>query len=138
MIIDKKYLVVKRSRLAGAGKGLFIKVFISRGTRIAEYRGRIITWKDFDADNPYIYSVNRKHVIDARPYKKSVARYANDARGIYSLPGLRNNAKYIEDGLKVFIEATKNIQAGEEILVAYGKDYWDAIRFNIKRANKKS
>jgi|ERR1700722_19411474 len=138
MVIDKKNLVVKRSRLAGAGKGLFTKVFIAKRTLIAQYKGRMITWKEFDADNPFIYSINRKHVIDARTYKKALARYANDARGLHSKNGVRNNSRYIEDGLKVFIEATKDIQPGEEILVAYGREYWDAIRYNTRLANQKS
>jgi hypothetical protein len=136
-VINKKNLLVKRSRLPCAGKGLFTKVYLPKGARIAEYKGRMITWKEFNADNPFIYSINRKHVIDARPYKKTLARYANDARGLYSLKGVRNNSKYVEDGFKVFIEATKDIKRGEEILVDYGKEYWDAIRYNIKLAHQK-
>jgi SET domain-containing protein len=137
ILADKKKLIVKRSRLADAGKGLFTKVFIPKGTRIVPYKGRIISWGEVDEDNPYIYYVNRKHVIDARPYKKALARYANDARGLAPAKGLRNNSKYAEEGLNVFIEAVKDIPAGQEILVPYGKEYWDAIKHNLKLAKEK-
>lgn len=126
---------VKKSVLPGAGKGLFATEFIPKGSRIVEYTGEITTWKDVDHDdgrNGYIYYVKRNHVIDAGNTRGALARYANDAKGIGRMKGVTNNAEYVEDGLRVFIEATKNIPAGAEILVEYGKEYWDAIRYNIK------
>jgi SET domain-containing protein len=135
MAIPLKYLVVKKSTLPGAGKGLFTKKFIPKGTQIVEYKGRIGKWKNIEknpGENKYIFYVKRDHVIDARPFKKALARYANDARGLKKIKGLVNNANYVEKGLKVFIEAKKNISAGSEILVDYGKEYWDVIRYNQK------
>jgi len=135
MAIPEKYLVVKKSTLPGAGKGLFTKKFIPKGTQIVEYKGRIGKWKNIEKDpgkNKYIFYVKRDHVIDAKPFKKAMARYANDARGLKKIKGLVNNANYVEKGLKVFIEAKKDIPAGSEILVDYGKEYWDVIRHNRK------
>ena len=100
-----------------------------------EYKGRVTTWKEVnhkEGTKPYIFHVKRDHVIDARPYQKAKGRFANDARGLKKIKGIVNNAMYVEDGLRVFIEAKKNIPAGSEILVDYGKDYWDAIKFNEK------
>jgi hypothetical protein len=71
-------------------------------------------------------------VIDALPYKKALARYANDARGISRIKGITNNSDYVEDGLRVYIESKKDIPANSEILVGYGKEYWDVIRENKK------
>jgi hypothetical protein len=136
LVIKKIKLEIKRSRLPGSGKGLFTKSFIPAGTNIIEYTGKIITWKEVKVDNAYIFYVKRSHVIDARPYKKALARYANDAKGIYRLNGMRNNSQYVEEGLSVFIQATRDIKKGEEILVAYGKEYWDAIRENIRLEKK--
>jgi SET domain-containing protein len=133
MALLENQLVVKRSTLPGAGKGLFTKKFIPKGTRIVEYRGKVSTWKDSDfEDNGYIYYVKRNHVIDARLHPDELARYANDANGIQKVKGLRNNAEYEEDGFRVFIEATRDIPAGSEILVSYGKEYWQVIRHNMK------
>ncbi len=82
MALLEDQLVVKPSTIPGSGKGLFTKKFIPKGTFIIEYKGKITTWKEVknDSSNLYIYTVNPKHVIDARNYKKALARYANDAR----------------------------------------------------------
>ena len=76
--------------------------------------------------------MKRDHVIDAFTYEKALARYANDAKGLNKVKELNNNAEYVEDGLKVYIESRKDIPAGGEILVDYGKEYWETIRFNLK------
>lgn len=133
MALLEKQLEVKRSTIPASGKGLFTKKFIPKGTRIVEYKGKITTWKEVKHDNGsngYIYYVNRNHVIDARTYTKALARYANDARGLQKVSGITNNAVYTEDNLKVYIESTKDILPNSEILVAYGKEYWDTIRHN--------
>jgi SET domain-containing protein len=135
MALLEKQLVVKRSSLPGAGKGLFTKKPIPKGTRIVEYKGRVTSWKDADhrnGGNGYIYYVKRYHVIDALPYKKALARFANDARGMNRVKGITNNSQYLEDGLKVYIQSTKDIPANAEIFVGYGKEYWDVIRDNLK------
>jgi hypothetical protein len=132
-------LVVKRSTLPGIGKGLFTKKFIPKGTRIVEYLGKITTWKEVNSDegkNKYIYFVKRNHVIDAGRSSKALARYANDAQGLKRIKGITNNADYAEDGLRVFIEAKKDIPAGGEIFVNYGKEYWETIRYNNRLANQ--
>jgi uncharacterized protein len=134
MELLEKQLVVKASTIPGSGMGLFTKKAIDRGTRIVEYKGKITTWKEVkhQADNGYIYTVNPRHVIDARPAKKALARYANDASGLVRVKGITNNCVYVNDGLRVFIEAVKDIPAGGEILVTYGKEYWDVVRENIR------
>lgn len=134
MALLEHQLVVKRSTLKGAGKGLFTTLDIPRGKKIVEYKGRVTTWRDVDSRegmNGYIYYVNRNHVIDAQPAKGAMARYANDARGIVRSAGINNNCTYIIEGHKVFIQSLRNIPAGSEILVGYGKEYWDIIRENL-------
>ena len=140
MALIENHRVVKRSTLPQAGKGLFTKKIIPKGTRIVEYKGRVKTWKEAaHEDNGYIYYVTRNHVIDAKPYPKALARYANDARGVVRIKGIVNNSDYIQDGKRVYITSKKDIPAGAEILVGYGKEYWDVIRHNLKidKANKK-
>ena len=140
MALLEKKVVVKKSILPGAGKGLFAKELIPRGTRIVEYKGKITTWKevdDNDGNNGYIYYVKRNHVIDASRHTSALARYANDARGLQRVKGVSNNAEYTEDGLKVYIESVKEIPAGAKIPVEYGKEYWDVIRHNIKVDNQR-
>lgn len=136
MPLLEKQLFVRRSTLKGAGKGLFTSKPIGRGAKIVEYKGTICTWKEVDhrkGRNGYIYYVNRNHVIDAWHDKKALARYANDARGIVRSDGVRNNCRYDNIGLRVYIVAMKDIPAGEEILVGYGKEYWDIISENLRK-----
>ena len=135
MALLEKQLYVKKSSIPDAGKGLFTKKPISKGTRIVEYKGKRSTWKevkDEDGKNGYIFYINRNNVIDGLPDKKALARYANDARGLIKIKGLLNNSEYVVDGLKAYIETKKDIPAGGEIFVDYGKDYWKVIRENIK------
>lgn len=133
MLIDEKYLHVKRSRIARAGKGLFTKIPIRKGEYIIEYTGVITTWKNVlqsEDFNGYVFYINRNHVIDAKEVLDSLGRYVNDAKGITKMQGLSNNAKYIENKGKVFMQAIRDIPAGSEILVSYKKGYWDVIRYN--------
>lgn len=130
MPLLEKQLQVKKSKIPGAGKGLFTKEFIPKGTRIIEYKGRITTWKDVLEGkhfNGYVYFINRNHVIDAMRRKSAIARYANDARGHSKIKGVLNNCTYVVENKRVFLEAKKDICAGEEILVSYGADYWKAV-----------
>lgn len=126
-------LYIKKSTLPGAGKGLFTKKFIPKGAKIIEYTGTITTWADAnhdDGNNPYIFFISSRHVIDALMYPEAKARYANDAKGLSKIKGISNNAEYEQVGKKVYISAVKDIPAGAEILVTYGKDYWKVIREN--------
>lgn len=126
-----KKLIVKKSGLPGAGKGLFANMFIPKGTRIAEYKGTIKKWKATKSEDKYVFYVSRDHVIDARS-SRAVARYANDAKGLFRVKGIGNNSIYAVKNKRVFIDTVKDIPAGAEILVDYGKEYWDAIRHNRK------
>ncbi|MBC7829610.1 MAG: SET domain-containing protein-lysine N-methyltransferase [Chitinophagaceae bacterium] len=144
MALLEKDLVIKRSSIPDSGKGLFTTVFIPEGTRIVEYKGKISSWKEVDHDNGkngYIYYVTRNYVIDASSYPKALARYANDARGLQRVNGINNNCVYIQENKRVYIESTKNIAINSEILVEYGKEYWDVIRYNARleaKENKQS
>jgi SET domain-containing protein len=140
MAFLSKQLFVRKSSLPYGGKGLFTRKIIHKGTRIIEYKGKLTSWKDVDhrnGTNGYIYFINRKNVVDAYTYKKALGRYANDAEGTGRKKGLKNNAVYEAVGLKVFIDAIKDIPAGSEIFVGYGKEYWDVIKYNKKIAEKK-
>jgi len=140
MAFHSKHLYVRKSSLPSGGKGLFTRKKIRKGSRIIEYKGRLTSWKEAshrNGANGYIFYINRKHVLDAATYPKALGRYANDARGLSRKKGLSNNASYEPVGVQVFIDAVKDIPAGAEILVGYGKEYWDAIRHNKKISDEK-
>lgn len=143
MALLEKQLVVKKSTLKGAGKGLFTKKFIPKGTRIVEYKGKVTTWEDacsYKTFNGYIYYINKNQVIDAKLTLDALARYANDAKGVSRQEGISNNCKYVVyDDNTVYIESFRDIPEGGEIFVGYGKEYWDVVRENMKiEARKKN
>jgi SET domain-containing protein len=136
MALLEKQLVVKKSTLKGAGKGLFTTKPIPKGTRIVEYKGKRTTWEEASSGktfNGYIYYINKNLVIDAKLTPDALARYANDARGLSRQEGISNNCKYVVyDDDTVYIESFRNIPEGGEIFVGYGKEYWDVVRENHK------
>ena len=130
-------LIIKNSKLPKAGKGLFTDKPIKKNSKIIEYKGEIIDWKEYekrvleDRDG-YLFFINKKRCIDAFSTPKYKARYANDADGLTRVKGLRNNTYYEVVGEQCFIVAERDIKAGEELFVSYSKEYWDCIRYNIK------
>ncbi len=130
-------LKIKDSILPKAGKGLFTDKPIKKNSKIIEYKGEIIDWKEYekrvlDHKDGYLLYINKKRCIDAFATPKYKARYANDAEGLSRLKGLKNNASYEIHGKQAYIVAERDINAGEEVFVSYSKEYWDCIRYNIK------
>ena len=146
MALLDKHLYVKKSTLPKAGKGLFTKVFIPKGTKVTEYKGEVLTWKEVgkmaEYRNGYVFYFSKNYVIDAWKTKKGIAHYANDAKGLVRVEGLKNNCEYDTKKRRCFVVATQDIPPGSEILVGYGAEYWQVIRYNIrldeKRKKKKS
>lgn len=134
-----KRLIVKRSSLPGSGMGLFAGREIPKAGVVVEYAGRRRKWrliKDIEGCGDYVLGLNRTIVIDAQPRSSGHGRYANDAAGLQRVPGFRNNSEYVIRGGKVFIEATRRIKKGEEILVGYGRAYWKQAEKNILSKSK--
>jgi len=139
MTIKPQYLEIKTSQIPGAGLGLFTKVFIPSGSLVIEYKGVVTTWEAVreEIDNDYIYYLSSRHVINARPTPKALARYANDAKGMQQVPGLNNNCIFKKMDGRVFIKARTDILPGSEIFVSYGKQYWDTARNNAAIAKRR-
>jgi SET domain-containing protein len=126
-------LYLKKSLIPGAGKGLFVKNEIKKGEIVCEYEGEIVPWSVCEkraeqGHEGYAFFITKNRCVDAYFTKEAIARYANDAKGIGRVEGLKNNAQYeikTRQGEKrVFIVAIKNIKPNDEVLVDYGKEYW--------------
>lgn len=131
-------LIIKKSKLPNAGKGLFTTKIIRKDAKIIEYRGEIIGYKEYrkrarKEQDHYLFYLRRELCIDALHTPQYKARYANDAAGITKVKGLKNNSEYMIFGDKCFIVASKDIKAGEEIFVDYTDSYWKAMRRRIKK-----
>lgn len=136
-------LLVKKSKLPGAGRGLFTTKPFKKDDKIIEYRGEIIGWKDYNdrvkrGEDGYLFFVRRDKCIDAYKTPQYKARFANDAAGIVRIKGLRNNSHYEIHDDRCYIVAARDIKAGEEIFCDYTRDYWKCIRFNMKLKEKQA
>lgn len=101
-----------------AGLGLFAMEDIKKGKKIIQYIGKKITNREADEKpNRYIFEINSKYSIDGSPLY-NIARYANHSCAPNGI-----TATYPSARDKIFIEARKNIKAGEEITIDYGKEY---------------
>jgi uncharacterized protein len=138
MALLEKHLFIKKSILPNSGKGLFTKIAIDKGTRIAEYKGKLRKWKDVkheDGHNYYLMYITRNAVIDAYLSTDTLSRYANDANGFSKVAGLKNNCEFVSEGNKCYIESLRSIKKGEEILAGYGKEFWQLQR-KIRKASQ--
>jgi SET domain-containing protein len=116
---------VRRSRVHG--RGVFALRRIRKGTRIIEYLGDRVSHrqadlryehKDIDDNHTFLFIVDRGVVIDG-------GVNGNDARFINH--SCDPNSESLIDDRRVFIEAIRTIQPGEEITYDYqiGRDRTD-------------
>jgi SET domain-containing protein len=100
------------------GFGLFATRPIKKRSRIAEYKGPLLTTKQAlkaeTRGNRYLYEINSRWTIDGSA-RSNIARYANHS--------CNPNADTIAVKRRVFIIALRNIKPGEEITYDYGRDY---------------
>lgn len=113
---------------------MYTDAAIAKDEIVCEYEGEKVTWKEclrrneaMEGKGAYFFHINDRNCVDAQHTLWALGRYANDAAGPSKVAGLRNNAKYEVIKGKPYIKATKNIKAGDEIFVSYGKEYWEAM-----------
>ncbi len=135
-------LIVKTSRIPNSGKGLFTTKPIKKDSKVIEYRGEIIGYKEYrqrarKEQDHYLFYLRKELCIDALHTPQYKARYANDAMGFKRVKGLKNNCDYIIFEDKCFIVAARDIKAGEEIFVNYTASYWKSMRDRLKKQKRK-
>jgi uncharacterized protein len=117
------------------GRGVFALRRISKGTRIVEYKGELIT--DDEADRRYahlhehsphtmLFSLENNLVIDA-------TRRGNSGRWINH--SCAPNCQVEEEGTKIFIDARRDIRAGEELTYDYNLQLGEPHTRAAKRAH---
>jgi len=111
-----KLYKIKKSNIDN--KGLYASRDIKKGTRIIEYKGKIITAKrsekdpKFDNDKAiYLFNLNKKYDLDG-DFKYNTARLINHS--------CDPNCEVTGTGLKIWIHAIKNINRDEELTYDYG------------------
>lgn len=117
---------MKTSLIPGAGRGLFTTVNIPSDTEICEYTGNLLRSADAVRlkDKAYLMRLGPQVYVDCgdeAAYGHVLARYINDPRRESAL-NVRFD-KRPEEG-KAIVLSTREIAAGEELYVDYGRWYW--------------
>ena len=116
-------LLVKRSNIAGAGKGLFATKIFRKKDKIGSYHGEVISRAQLhnrygqgqDANAPYALSASKTQRILDAGCKRGLLSIANSGR-----TRAQCNARYSEQmktDRTINVFATKRINAGDEILI---------------------
>jgi SET domain-containing protein len=114
---NRRRVVARKSPIHG--RGVFALKPIAKGTRIIEYKGTLITDKEADRrysrlheNSPHtmLFSLDGGWVIDA-------TRRGNSARWINH--SCAPNCEIEEEGRRIFIDAGRDIRAGEELTYDY-------------------
>lgn len=102
---------------SSAGLGLFATRSFKKGERIIEYVGRTLTTaEEYSSRSKYLFEVNTRRTIDGRA-RTNIARYINHS--------CRPNCEPEIVRGHIFIDAIKNIKAGEEFCYDYGEEYFN-------------
>ena len=112
---------VKKSNIDRNGRGLYATKDIKADTRIIDYVGKIITKKQteesekFDNSKPiYLFDLNSRYDLDGN-VSWNTARLINHS--------CLNNCDYEGKGLKLWVNANRDIKMGEELTCNYGFSY---------------
>ena len=129
-----KLYKIKKSKIDK--NGLYANRDIKKGTKIIEYKGKIITTEQTE-NNPkfdngkaiYLFNLNKKYDLDG-DFKFNTARLINHS--------CEPNCEVYGAGLKVWVYAIKNIRKGEELSYDYGFSFdEDYKQFPCKCGSKK-
>ena len=120
------YIKIRKSTIIGAGKGAFSTCAIPKGTRLGYYAGKCYS-PGKEPNTAYLLEISyngRPYVImDAAPPRQS-----NWTRFI-NCPEKSKHANVIfrQYGKIMYILASRDIPAGEEMFLWYGKAYIDSM-----------
>ena len=114
-----KLYKVKKSNIDN--RGLYANRDIKNGTKIIEYKGKIVTKKKVEEDSKfdndkaiYLFNLNKKYDLDG-DFKFNTARLINHS--------CNPNCEVAGTGLKVWVYAIRDIKKGEELTCDYGFGY---------------
>ncbi len=115
-------IAVRRSSIHG--KGVYAIRLIRQGERVVEYKGEQIDWEEALRRHPhdpaqphhtFYFALEDGHVIDGKSQGNS-AKWINHSCN----PNCEATMVVGKNGQRVFIEALRDIAAGEELFYDYG------------------
>jgi len=119
------------------GMGIRATRLIPPNTDVSDgYKGELVVPLRRDDGGPYYLGLRIKGgaAIDAARTNTADGRWLNDPRGVKTADGRRvkPNCQFVcpvrGDRTNVTIRTTRAVQSGEELYIAYGQEYWNALR----------
>ena len=109
------------------GKGVFATEVIEKGERIVRYKGALRTHDEVDAEygdaeengHTFLFTLNDEYVIDGNS-RSGVARWINHSCDPNCEAVVEEDEHDRRHKDKVFIEALRRIEPGEELTYNYG------------------
>ena len=96
-----KLYKIKKSKIDNKGRGLYAVINIKAGTKIIDYKGKIITNKEVDESNKYdndkpiyLFTLNKRYTLDGD--------FAWNTAGLIN-HSCNPNCQYDGKGLKIWI-----------------------------------
>ena len=132
--VERDYVEVKKSKIPGAGVGVFAKKDIRAGEDLGFYRGEWLQPEEYAKDNrsiTYTLRLANGTYVDAEHNGYNFISRINAPKGT----GMKSNLYWNHEGRTI---AKRNIKAGEELLVGYGALYWRGIKKNTTLKKKMS
>jgi SET domain-containing protein len=133
-----KFNKVVRSPTVPNEYGVVARIFTPAGTFLGFYKGKVIVGVEDDfRDHSYTFKIGRNEFIDASDYLSCFARYYN-----CSLKSGHQNVcveiltDWTNPQKAICFIANKDIQKGEEFLISYGPEYWEAKGANLPAHSK--
>ena len=116
---------VRRSSIAGSGRGTFALRDFARGDVLTEYRCRVFPHINVGYDTTRSWIMNNTHSCDGSMFPlNNPALYANSIAGLGTCGRRNAKTEVSSDSLGVWYVATTDIKAGDEILNDYGREYF--------------
>lgn len=118
-------VAARKSRIHG--NGMFALAALRKGERIIQYKGRLRTHAEVDADDTgdvesghtFLFTLSDDYVLDAN-YEGNVARWINHSCNPNCEAVIEEAEGDDRSKDKIFIEAKRAIKAGEELTYNYG------------------
>ena len=114
-----KLYKIKKSNIDN--RGLYANADIKDGTKIIEYKGKIVTKKKVEENSKYdnekaiyLFNLNKKYDLDG-DFRYNTARLINHS--------CNPNCEVSGVGLKIWVYAIRDIKKGEELSYDYGFGY---------------
>ena len=126
---SKRGVAVRTSAIPNGGQGLFAAKDIPAKAKIVDYGGTVMTAARYNRNRSgYGIALGQGMVLDGKSTQSGLGRYANSCTPADKRAGNchGNNARLSVNAANssASVKSTKRIKKGQEIFVAYGKQYW--------------